>query len=249
MLTTTQLRHLQSEQLLLIMNCALLTSHSVSGVPIPIKVGKKKFHIHIGTLTATSDFFKNAMKPRWRANSKKQIDLSDEEPEDFESYVNWLYSRKVAVTRPLVGRHIQLARLYVLGERLVDETFQNAVLSAMIYHAVERDSFPPEAAINIIYSGTGSASSPARRLMVDMFVYACDEDWIITGSLIEETSVEFVDDLVRGFIRSCTKYPINQKLSPWVVAPEQYGSAALRAEQNKGEETENAKDELMDTSD
>ena len=241
-----QRRHLQSAQSFPGISRILLTSPSISGAPIPIKVGKQKFHIHTGTLTATSGFFKNAMKPEWRANSKKPIGLSDEEPGNFESYVKWLYSRKVTVTSPLVDRHIQLARLYILGEKLVDDTFQNAVLIAMIDHAVERDSLPPNEAINIIYSGTSSVSSPARRLMVDMFAYGCEEEWIKPGSLIEDTSVEFVDDLVRGFVRCCSKYPIPTNLIPWVVAPEQY---RLRAEQNNGKETEYAKDELMDTSD
>jgi hypothetical protein len=53
----------------------------VSGTPIPVQVGDKLFHVHEGTLTSTSKFFAGVMKPEWRTDPTKPIDLSDDEPE------------------------------------------------------------------------------------------------------------------------------------------------------------------------
>jgi hypothetical protein len=211
-------------------------------------VGKQKFYIHAGTLTVTSEFFKNAMKPEWRANSKKAIDLSDEDPEEFESYSRWLYSGKVTVTPPFADIHTQFANLYVLGERLLDETFQDAVLAAII-NATREGMFPSNKAIRVIYAGTTSASSPARRLMVDIFAYASEEEWFGSESFAKATSVEFVEDLVRGFARLCARTFTDDRHFPWLVNPGAYSLAALRAEQNKKEEADKARDDSMDVAD
>jgi hypothetical protein len=223
-----------------------LTSHNVSGAPIPIAVGGQKFYVHAGTLTTTSQFFKNAMKSEWRTIPKKPIDLSEEDPEEFEVYSRWLYSRKIFVDVHAELTHDHLARLYVLGEKLTDEPFQDAVLYTVIDIVKDGTKYPPDEAINIIYSRTSSASSPARRLIVDMYVHAGHKRWLCSESICQATCVEFVDDFVKGFFECSKRLP--EKGFPWVKAPEAYIFTAMRVEEHKEKETGKAKDDAMDIS-
>jgi hypothetical protein len=161
----------------------------VSGTPIPVQVGDKLFHVHEGTLTSTSKFFAGVMKPEWRTDPTKPIDLSDDEPERFEAYCQWLYGRKIAELSGVSNKeavdeyHLHLAKLYVFGEKILDETFQDVVLALLISSCFARHTylgeqkFPGNHIIATIYEGTSDAESPARRLLIDIWTYTDTEEW------------------------------------------------------------------------
>jgi hypothetical protein len=62
--------------------------------------------------------------------------------------------------------------MYVLGQKVLDRTFQEAVLDAIIAHSIHSVSLviPSASVVKTIYDGTPSGS-PARRLMVDFWAY------------------------------------------------------------------------------
>jgi hypothetical protein len=99
----------------------------VSGGTVAVLVGQETFYVHHNVLVSSSKFFQNAMKPVWRTEPLKPIDLSDVDPATFKVYSQWLY------TKQMTGEFIHplLAKLYVLGERIMDETFQKNVVLAM----------------------------------------------------------------------------------------------------------------------
>jgi hypothetical protein len=106
------------------------------------------------------------MKPEWAREPKKPIDLSDETPEIVEKYLTWLYSHSIAETTDFA----MLFRLFVLGNKLAHNDYQNAVLDAIMHLCEASTKIPRPRLINIIYYGTTKAS-PARKLMGTTIVY------------------------------------------------------------------------------
>lgn len=168
------------------------------------------FYVHEWIITASSEFFKSAVKKEWTRSENREIDLRDESPAEFKIYVHWLYSGNTVVEAWLKARDLEkdgpdfnpLAKLYVLGERLNDATFQDHIINAILFLSRREDErgktwCPTDAVANTIYAGTPN-NSPARRLMVDFFADYGDHDWIYDES--EEINHEFLTDLSKTLL-------------------------------------------------
>ena len=98
--------------------------------------------------------------------------------------------------------HVYLARLYTVGERLMDSEFQNRIIDAII--ATSRDLVdawrynPIGEAVNVMYEGTTEGCT-GRRLMVDIW---CDREkahWVeegkvkLNGEFVRDTMVALLD--------------------------------------------------------
>ncbi|OWY57756.1 hypothetical protein AA0119_g423 [Alternaria tenuissima] len=118
---------------------------------------------------ASSEFFKNATKPEWRTESRP-VDLSDEQPAIFKRYCQWLYTGFIAPGLLAESSSGCLAYMYVLGEKIVDHEFQNAVIQAIISDMDRMNVVPSLRTIKIIYDGT-TEESAARRLLVDSWAH------------------------------------------------------------------------------
>ncbi|KAI4697865.1 uncharacterized protein J4E84_000998 [Alternaria hordeiaustralica] len=195
---------------------------NLRGDIVPIHVGNTPetlLHVHSTALSKSSEFFKNALKPEWRTDHTKPIDMSDVDPAIFEGYCGWLYTGKI-MHRENDQAHTYLASLYVLGERLMDVTLQNSVVAAIIRHSQTSKKYPGNLSIQIIYAGT-SASSPARRLLVDFWVFHAKPAWKGLEDLTKHTCSDFVNDLVRKLVEQ-REPPDGFVPKPWVADPESY---------------------------
>ncbi|KAJ4376534.1 hypothetical protein N0V86_006647 [Didymella sp. IMI 355093] len=69
-------------------------SLSFTSAPIVVEVGdkKQKFFVHEVLVSASSEFFKSALKSEWKNNTTRSIALPDTEPVAFQIYLDWLYS-------------------------------------------------------------------------------------------------------------------------------------------------------------
>jgi hypothetical protein len=132
---------------------------------VAVLVGQEVFHVHQNVLVSSSQFFQNAMKPVWRTEPLKPVDLSDVDPQIYKVYSQWLYTKQM--TSKL--SHHSLAKLYVLGERIMDRAFQKTVVLAMIKR-FNNQFQPGMLSIRTIYAGT-PAGSAARRLMVNFCAF------------------------------------------------------------------------------
>jgi hypothetical protein len=191
-----------------------------AGNTVPVLTGTELFHVHENVLVSSSMFLQNAMKPEWRTDTKP-IDLSDEDPVHFQAYCEWLYTKKIVPTVIENERHPQLSRLYVLGGKLLDKSFQEDVLMAFISMVKVVGKYPSNCTIQAIYDGT-SAGDPARRLMVDMWAFKTKPSW--NGlqedrDVVAETSTVFANDVIRALVFRRAP-PIESP--PWVEEPESY---------------------------
>lgn len=185
---------------------------SVNVAPIRVLVGpeRKCFYIHASTLTASSEFFKSALKDEWRKNENDAIDLPDHSEECFYSYAQWLYSGSLVaptgesdVDETTDPEYVPLGKLYALGEHLIDTTFKDCVINAFVAKSKAKDKdgrywYPAGHVVNIIYENT-SAGSPARRLVVDLHVRYGYEKWIQLTN--EKLNYDFLMDLSLALIK------------------------------------------------
>ncbi|EOA89537.1 hypothetical protein ACJQWK_02365 [Exserohilum turcicum] len=176
--------------------------------------------IHKDVLTSTSDFLRNAIKPQWRRDGVLQADLAEEDPGAMHAYCQWLYSRKPLTLSPSNDTAVHLARLYVLGEKLMDKTFQEAAIDAIIDNASESNAiYVARNMIKIIYDGTPKGS-PARRLMVDLCAYsAATAPGSTTMALLRGT--DFFEELVPALIK-VRAIPSARVQRPRIAQPETY---------------------------
>jgi hypothetical protein len=191
---------------------------SVSGDTIPILVGTQTFYVHETLLVSNSRYFQNALKPEWRTDTSKPINMFDTDQAHFKSYSQWLYTKQAPKVKS-TGRWKTLAMLYILGERIMDDEFQNVILEAMI--ALRKNVEPNIQAIRSIYAGTTSGS-PARRLLVGMSAVGISSP---TASRVKrlkpETDGEFMMDLIAALVKY-RKKPAKSTLSPWIAEPHFY---------------------------
>ena len=163
-----------------------LTHHSFSGplVRVIISFGDEQNEVSVplNLLRASSRYFQKATKPEWNELRGQQDMISIEaEPQVFKAYVHWLHLSTLPC--PSAGKnyedcnkdYIFLAKLYVMGEELMDTKFQNDILDTIIATSNKSCYLPIGQPVAIIYAGT-PAKSPARRLMVDFCVYSAHDD-------------------------------------------------------------------------
>ena len=177
-------------------------------------------HVHTAILTRSSKFLQNAMKPEWRTDATKPIDMSDVNLTIFEGYCAWLYTGNV-LYHGKYQRYLYLACLYVVGERLMDTAFQDVIGAAFISRQKHiNNRFPGNTMIQTNYASTFE-NSPARRLMVDFWVFGAKSIWIGLTDLIENICPDLVNDLVRGLIaKRGAPDGFVQRL--WLANPESY---------------------------
>lgn len=66
---------------------------------ILVKVGRPaaKFYVIPVLLCSTSDYFRTALKQEWREGKRRLVELSEDNPDTFNAYMNWLHSRHVVL--------------------------------------------------------------------------------------------------------------------------------------------------------
>ncbi|CAN9390240.1 unnamed protein product [Alternaria alternata] len=180
---------------------------------VPIQVGCNKtslLRVHTTVLTKSSELLKNVMKPEWRTDFTKPIDMH---------IADGCTPGRLYITQK-GKRHGFLSELYVLGERLMDIAFQDVIVAAIIRFSIGSNIFPVNDAIQTIYTGT-PATSPARRLLVDFWVFNAVPAYDGLENLTKETCPEFVNDLVHELIVKRDR-PANFVQRPWLANPESY---------------------------
>jgi hypothetical protein len=106
------------------------------------------------------------------ASSSQTLLYQDLNAQAFEVYQEWIYQQHIAleeVEAPLDHRlswneHKRLFRAYILGVRIKDKLFCNAVLRALTEVFQDTDIYPCGEIISWVYSNT-TKSSRVRKLL------------------------------------------------------------------------------------
>jgi hypothetical protein len=110
--------------------------------------------------------------------------------------------------------------MYVLGEKIIDLEFQNAVIGAMISRMRQSNTLPSLDVVMIIYDGTAE-KSPARRLLVDGWAYAITSSWRSRVKLLEPAYKPFLNDVFLEILEKRVS-PHTSGLKTWLSQSDSY---------------------------
>lgn len=145
---------------------------------------KKRFTPHKEIVCARSTFFKAACSERWNdSTGMKPIELPEDDPDTFDTYLYCVYKDEVDVGDLLVARPGEgdggkrmIARLggrlvttYLLADKLGDVVTANLVIDKIMKLRDEEFLLPGGRATAIVSQATHS-TSPLRRLFIDLYV-------------------------------------------------------------------------------
>ena len=101
---------------------------------VKVLVGEQEqaFTVHEGLICARSKFFRNAMNGNWLEADEKIVRLPDDEPAVFEGYLAVLYLKELPVINENDGQYLELAKLYVFAEKLMDTKSKNVIVEEML---------------------------------------------------------------------------------------------------------------------
>jgi hypothetical protein len=160
---------------------------------LTVRVGKgqkrKDFTAHESFLTSSSEFFRRAMNGSWKEAKTRVIHLSDDNPNIFGLYLNFVYTGELTTTRTqqeessgvdfntwalqIQQEYGDLFCIYVLAEKLQDISAKNATMRAAISvtQTVHPDTgqwlSPSLRTANIVYQGTPE-NNHGRRLVMEI---------------------------------------------------------------------------------
>jgi hypothetical protein len=134
-----------------------------------VVVGTEKKEIPVITSVATrsSVFFQTAMTHDWKEARERRVALPDTKVEDFEGYLQWLYTGDITFYSS--NRDLPLARFYTAGDFLDDVKFRTAVLEAYMARLLSEGEVPGPSAVNYIWENTPSGSL-LRQLTVELWM-------------------------------------------------------------------------------
>ena len=194
---------------------------SITGPTVAIvvggSIGTQTFHVHHNLLTHTSRYFQHALHPKWRTDPTEPIALTRTRPHHFENYSQWLYSKQLPDLSDTDAYNL-FARLYVLGEHIIDDTFQDVVLAAMMN--APSTIQPNLHTARIIYTNT-APDAPARRLISDILAFTITPPALEMQSLDPHTDGAFMLDLVAA-LATYRSLPRKNVARPVVTGPHPY---------------------------
>lgn len=182
-----------------------LIMSSPQGVPDELVVGPEKAtsFAHEVILRKSSKFVDAELKAEWGEGQKRVIHFPDDNADAVYAYLQWLswYRLQVkAVGKQRKSAFPLLTRLYLLGEKMLDDAFQDCVLSANAAHSTDTGHMPGAKSVTKIHDGT-APSSPVRRWLIDSWVNVAKSNWLSRCNEREGgLPQEFKGDLIPTFI-------------------------------------------------
>ena len=142
----------------------------------------KTCNVHESMICEASEFFRMALNGPWIESSERKMRLPEVEPSIFNLYLNYLYRGEMALQKKdpqdSGDMFVKLAKLYVLGDMILDARVKAAALDTMAKNVnaqtVKQDRALVPAlkasgpVVRIIYKNTVETSA-ARRLLLDIY--------------------------------------------------------------------------------
>lgn len=169
---------------------------------VSIVVGEEErtFHAHESILLRSSLVLRKALSnpERHAKSAMKTIRLRDIESDLFAVYLHWLYLSTIPAGSDQVdAEDLVIAKAYVLGHKLKDAAFQNAVVDAIVEKndmIGEGECFSPEA-VRYIYDHMPKSWRRIRHLLIDLYVERCNSRWLLNCPFKERFPHSFLLEL------------------------------------------------------
>ena len=146
-----------------------------------------------------SAFFDGAFRNEWKESSENVVHLPAHDPEHFEIFFLWLYTRRVfsCQAEVFVGNKggeewDRLANAWALGAYLQATDFQDAITDAIVERAGQ--IFASIHSVHKIIYANSVAGAPIRKLIVDVAVRHWDAS-TVEAQVSDASSSDFYRDL------------------------------------------------------
>jgi len=156
---------------------------------------KKSYSLHKGLLCFYSDYFRAAFNGSFKEATDGKIELMDVEPEVFDIFQVWLYSRRLQASQKPALFYMTLAQLWVFGDKHQIPLLQNEVMDEIFARRAKLSVFHTPL-VKLAYEQT-PVGSPLRKAVIEMvghrmrlqehggaFQLSCQSDWSVE-SLID----------------------------------------------------------------
>lgn len=198
---------------------------SFGGMPtVSIRVGADKivFIIHKGLLCEASPFFKAAFTLKFEEYRTGTMSLPEDDVDTFNPFVRWLYSGNLAYDDG--DCCFQLAKLYILADKLRVKELKNCVIDKIIYIFLK---WRPT--LKTVVFGHVCANCPEgsglRRLLATWCVWHVKMEWF--GDPLNRETLDipgFGGDLAIAF---ASKSSSGSKTSPLEARPSSFHDVIL----------------------
>jgi hypothetical protein len=141
----------------------------------------KRFIVHERLVSPRSEFARLALRGVWKEAQERTIKLPEDDPEVFSVYQQWLYDRLIHTSSGNLfpqtdDEYEALVKAYILGEKLLDTDFKDAIIDAIV------DKFRSQCCFDtglttLVFNETPSGS-PLRRLWMDAYYHFGTSEWL-----------------------------------------------------------------------
>lgn len=160
---------------------------------------KKSYSLHKGLLCFYSDYFRAAFNGSFKEATDGKIELMDVEPEVFDIFQVWLYSRRLQAPTDSVLYFSTLAQLWVFGDKHQIPLLQNEAMDEIFARHAKLNHFQTKL-VKLAYEQT-PVGSPLRKAAIEIIGYNIklqeESDSAFQLSCQSNWSVESLIDLVR----------------------------------------------------
>ena len=182
-----------------------------------VLVGDEKhpvpFSLHAGLARAQSEFIDAAFRYGWKESEEKTIRLPDHEPEHFQLFLWFIYTRSIFSTKSgdkELDHDREWARLvdsWLLGHYLQAADFKDAVIDAIIQKVLQSGDWVRQRMYQAVYARTDDRS-PLRRLVVDIAVWRWNTKFLKAQRNHADWSDFFFDLAIAQSKKSNHKQPL-----------------------------------------
>lgn len=167
---------------------SLAGCHFDKGDSVALIVGpeKRELLVHANYISRRSAFFEASLKKEWLEGQTRTVALPEDDYDVVTGYLKFIYSGRldtplvhVSTTNHTKEEHtaqfLELAKLYVLGNKLIDDDVKTAIIRELHGFFVECCAMkhchclPDHRFFNTIYSGT-TTTDPLRMLSMSAFM-------------------------------------------------------------------------------
>ena len=186
---------------------------------VTLVVGEKKtpFHLHMDILCEASSFFKAAFLGNFKESSEKTMQLTEDDEDTFELFVNWLYGQRYEMLPEVkrdgdeVGvkeRFLPAFRLYVLADKFEVFKLKSLIIEALFAGLAVAKWCPSEASVAYAYEHTTQCSG-LRKILADFHGWKVRLGWyqLPDGQAFLRQQPDFATDLAVIFTKRIEKGP------------------------------------------
>ncbi|KEQ78320.1 hypothetical protein M438DRAFT_308161 [Aureobasidium pullulans EXF-150] len=174
---------------------------------VTLVVGKcENVHtVHKDLLCFYSDYFRAAFNGSFKEATEQKIKLPNVEPEVFETFQVWLYTRRFHLPEENGEAYSMLAELWIFGDQHQMPLLQNETMDEMLFR-FNRDVFFTTHAVKLAYENT-MAGSHLRKAVIEIVGYTMDLGKSPQNALeaLGDWTVESLADLTRELYKSRAK--------------------------------------------